>query len=849
MQYQNFDLCIDDKSGESYQIKAQSETMGETEGSLTLKSDWLNVAADLKDVQNGTDGHALMTLGASFHRGLFGESVGDLLQRSLGGVLLDDDKGIRIRLAFSLPEVAALPWEVLYDERTKCYLSTSGKTPLTRYIKLFEPIKSLKIEPPVKVLVLIPEGSGLDVEKEKGILTEALKKLETVEIRILEGKVTRSDISSALAEEQYHVLHFIGHGTFKNEQGYLLLNSEAGGYDHISADAFADFFRDYPSMKLIVLNSCQGAEVSSTRPLAGMAPQLVSRSIPAVIAMQYPISDTAALVFAKEFYLKLCKGWSRGQVDTAISHARNRIHMDVGEPLAFATPVLFMRSDTGIIFDLPSAHSGSTGFLRRLAGNFLSLFSAAPAKNINRLTQVKETYEKNIEALREKEKEAPPEMAIEVAQAIAQEKEELHEVENRIAKWRRTFVASLLATLIIFLLGYVGLFNFPFHLDDWLESRFIPYMDEYVSKKFNPNIRLIMADEGDNGGLGQPGPDWRQYNAEMIDALTQAKAKVIVLDLYFGGPTPYDSQLAEAITRASEQGTQVLAGIYLDEEGNISEDAPEELSQVLQNHFGNVNVGGKRGGFVRIYQLAQPDRHSAAADNQSREVPVIPSLSLQAVAAYSSKDSPLRAFFNKDEEQIQLRSDSAPVKAIPVNVNELSLYDFFYDLADRSRLKKATRPYQEVYARRKEPAYLREYQDKIVLIGYEAREVAFDVLQGEERFGTEIHANVISNILGGVYIRQLPDAFDFLIVAVMAGIGALVQARFRHTFSTQISLGKKKLDVPGLLFVADVVYLLIAFLIYKNGLIFIVKSYHLAAPFITYWLTGKMRKQSSLKAS
>src|SRR5207244_3272865 len=159
----------------------------------------------------------------------------------------------------SAPEIAALPWEVLYDQDGRFFVSTSEKTTLTRYIELPEPIKDLKITPPVRVLALIPGSSGLDVEREEKIITDALEKLGTVQIDIIKEKVTRSAISRALVEEQYHILHFIGHGTFKSGQGYLLINSEENGDDLISADTFADFFRSYPSLKLVVLNSCQGA--------------------------------------------------------------------------------------------------------------------------------------------------------------------------------------------------------------------------------------------------------------------------------------------------------------------------------------------------------------------------------------------------------------------------------------------------------------------------------------------------------------------------------------------------------------------------------------------------------------
>jgi CHASE2 domain-containing sensor protein len=854
MQYKNLDLCIENKLGESYQVKANFEAM-EADGAFTLSPDCLKVAAELKNIEELEEGSDLpMSLGASLYQCLFRERVGEMLFMSLGNVLgggdkekdEDKEKGLRIRLMLSPPEVAALPWEVLYDQRRKCFLSTSGKTPLSRYIKLFEPIRALKITPPVKVLILIPGGSGLDVDKEEGIITEALGDLETVQMRVIKDKVTRSEISRALVEEEYHILHFIGHGKFESDQGYLAINGQTKQHDLVTADAFADFFRDYPSMKLVVLNACQGAEVAATKELAGVAPQLVARGIPAVVAMQYPISDEAALTFAREFYLKLCHGSNRGQVDLAISHARNQIHMNIKEPLAFATPVLFLRSDAGVIFDFEQN--------ARLWRRLLMLFTSAPVKNVGRLNEVKKTYEKNIAAWQEKAKDGSPEALREAAQAVAQERAELVAIDDRIIRWQRTFFASLLATVLIFLLGYVGLFNFPFHLDDWLETKSIPYMDEYVQKKFSPDVRLILADEGDNGGLGEPGPAWRKYHAQLIDALTAVKAKVIVFDLEVSQPTDDDADLAAAIKRAEAQGTHVVLGQALDEDGRPKNRIAEKLKNSVCDSWGNIDVGGARGGLVRVYQLAQPDRNSAPA-GQATEAAVIPSLGLRAISRFlDEKDAVTKAVFNPDAEQVQiLGPDGNAIKSIPVYKNKLSLYDFPYDLAERARLNDATESYQKVYeyVRRGELAYLRGYEGKLVVASFKQHDDSFNVLQGEPRYGAEIHANVISNILSNVYVRLLPPAYDFLIVALMAGFGALVRARFRHVFSAGVVLPlpgqKKRVDVPGLLFVADVVYLLVAFLLYKNELLFILKSYHLAAPFIAYWLTGKMRSSATLK--
>jgi CHASE2 domain-containing sensor protein len=845
--YKNFNLRIEPKLNDSYPVVVESD-QGEATGKFVLSAECLELAEQLKQIEDlDAASPAPMNLGASLYRCLFENDIGRMLDKSLGAVT-DKEQGLRIRLRLTPAEIAALPWEVLYDQQAKCFLATSDKTPLTRYIELSQPIKALTTEPPVKVLTLIPGGSGLDVETEERIISQALGNLDSVEMRVLKDKVTRSEISRALVDDEYHILHFIGHGVFENEDGYLLINSEDGGEDRISAATFADFFRNYPCLKLVVLNACQGAEVAATRELAGVAPQLVARGVPAVVAMQYPISDHAALVFAKEFYLKLCSGWSRGQVEMAVSHARNRIRMDVEkEPVAFATPVLFMRSDTGIIFDLENSEQQQP-FWRRL----LTLFGSAPVKNVSRLKQVKRTHEKNIEVLDESTRDADDETRGQALEEIEREREAIAAVDQRIVHWNRAFLASVLAALVMFFVGYTGLFD-VFHADDWLATRFIPYMDEYVAKPFSPAVRLILADEGANGNLGVPDASWRGYHVSLLDKLSEAGAKVIVFDLQLNKSNPErDKEFAEAISRSKARGTRVILGRGLDELGNIKPDADltPELASVAGDDWGNYDVGGSQhGGIVRLYQLAQPDRKSGQTNTP--EKPTIPSLGLQAVSAFLSDGPAVKAFFDEDREQMQLRLDGRLVKTIPVYENSYSDYDFPFSVADRADLSTATNSYIDVFNQQDKEYLRRQYQNSIVLIGFKKSEDLFNVFKAEKRYGSEIHANVISNILVDSYVGLLSTPYELLIVAVMVGIGVLVKARFSRVFATRIVIPftdpKKTFEVPGLLIVADIVYLLIAFLLYKNQLIFILKTYHLIAPFVAYWLTGKLRRRASLR--
>ncbi len=234
------------------------------------------------------------------------------------------------------------------------YTKALSNFDIQRFIgEVAQPIRALRTALPLRALVAIPRGSGLEAGREMATLTEAASKLKgTVQLRFLTGNITRSAISDALLEERYHVFHFIGHGAFENDRGYLVFNGEGGRDDLISDEVFARFFLDEPSMKLVILNACEGARVSSSQPMVGMAPKLVERGIPAVIAHQYPLADEASLRFTREFYRSLCVGGEAGHVDTAIAHARNQLSVHFPADPALGAPVLFMRSPKGLIFDV-----------------------------------------------------------------------------------------------------------------------------------------------------------------------------------------------------------------------------------------------------------------------------------------------------------------------------------------------------------------------------------------------------------------------------------------------------------------------------------------------------------------
>jgi hypothetical protein len=54
------------------------------------------------------------------------------------------------------------------------------------------------------------------------------------------------------------------------------------------------------TLRLVVLNACEGGRASVEDPFAG-SPAPGAAGLPAVVAMQFPITDAAAVTFASEF--------------------------------------------------------------------------------------------------------------------------------------------------------------------------------------------------------------------------------------------------------------------------------------------------------------------------------------------------------------------------------------------------------------------------------------------------------------------------------------------------------------------------------------------------------------------
>ena len=265
---------------------------------------------------------------------------------------------LQVRLRVGPSELAALPWEFLYDPSEDNYLCLS--TPLVRYVDVLRPRQPLTVTPPLRILAMIARPAdmdSLDVDHERRRLTEALAALQAggrVQLTWVEGQ-TWWDLQDALDRGDWHVFHFIGHGALDtvSGEGVLAFAAEDGGVHRVGASDLALLLAEHRSLRLVVLNSCETARAIATDRFSSTASALMRRGIPAVVAMQYEITDPAAISFARGFYSALA---TQHPVDQAVTRARRAIKFARRNTLEWATPVLYLRSPTGSLFDLTDVH-------------------------------------------------------------------------------------------------------------------------------------------------------------------------------------------------------------------------------------------------------------------------------------------------------------------------------------------------------------------------------------------------------------------------------------------------------------------------------------------------------------
>ncbi|GHC57222.1 CHAT domain-containing WD40 repeat protein [Streptomyces cinnamoneus] len=296
-------------------------------------------------------------VGQQLFRALFTGPVYGTYRASLG-VAQERQERLRIVLRLDAPELALLPWEMLFDPEAGAYLCRHE--PLVRHVPALYTPEPPRVSPPLRVLVIIASPRGLpplDTDAEREQLQKALAG------QVAAGRVELTwlpdagwdSVQAALLEGEWHVLHFIGHGDYDagTDEGLIALVDDSGGPAMIDVNQLVDLLGEAePTPRLVVLNSCASAQGGTHDVFSSTGAALVRSGISAVAAMQFTVSDRAAVRFAQGFYTSLASGH---RIDEAARSGRIAMLGCGRTALEWITPVLYVRGETTRLFTFTSA--------------------------------------------------------------------------------------------------------------------------------------------------------------------------------------------------------------------------------------------------------------------------------------------------------------------------------------------------------------------------------------------------------------------------------------------------------------------------------------------------------------
>lgn len=299
-------------------------------------------------------------------RGAFQATL-DQAQRQGGAVAL------QLRFDKDAVDLAALPWELLAFEGQ--HVVADGRAQLTRYITFGQATTPYPISDRLDVLSIVArptDALSLDASAERDAIAAALGDLQerrTVRIHHLTPP-TYDALAAALNARPYHIVHFDGHGLLAKRcpfcqqyqsaerafcatpgcgarlddaalQGCLLFerNAEDRRGHLVSAQELGAALAGR-QVRLLVATACQSATVDGSDVFASVGPRLVLAGVPAVVAMQFSLTQAAAVAFSGEFYAALARGQP---VATAASAGRRALL----SRNAWYIPALYLRSRDG----------------------------------------------------------------------------------------------------------------------------------------------------------------------------------------------------------------------------------------------------------------------------------------------------------------------------------------------------------------------------------------------------------------------------------------------------------------------------------------------------------------------
>jgi CHASE2 domain-containing sensor protein len=216
---------------------------------------------------------------------------------------INPSESLRVLISTENVYLRQLPWhlwdfiEDYYPEAEIALCTSEYQSPSS---------KQLSQQKPIKILAILGNSEGIDVEKDKKIL----ENLPNAQVTFL-VEPQRQILNDRLWEKSWDILFFAGHSKSQDKSGHIAINPN----DNLTLQELSEALKKTVKngLQLAIFNSCDGL---------GLAYQLERLQIPQIVVMAEPVPDLVAQEFLKYFLNGFASGKSLYQ---AIREARKRL--------------------------------------------------------------------------------------------------------------------------------------------------------------------------------------------------------------------------------------------------------------------------------------------------------------------------------------------------------------------------------------------------------------------------------------------------------------------------------------------------------------------------------------------
>jgi RNA-directed DNA polymerase len=284
-------------------------------------------------------------LGVTLFDSLFPGNIGVLIKSTIW-YLAKPKKSIEIVLSLDSKEIdlSRYPWELIKFDETQQSLVINGAIDLVRYIKLFQLASDISTKQQISILYIESRPSGSEIDElPKGLEYDAVRmafnQLKSEGVVSFENLMppTFASLTNRIQKNHDTIFHFDGHGIMSRRCplcktmnyphhtncqgegcGYSLDTVPARGYlafEKSSVDHSVDWVdsKDIGNLLsnahfgLAIVSACRSGETRGNSIFNSIGPSLIEAGVPAVVAMQMPITVNSAVEFMKGFYEALAE--------------------------------------------------------------------------------------------------------------------------------------------------------------------------------------------------------------------------------------------------------------------------------------------------------------------------------------------------------------------------------------------------------------------------------------------------------------------------------------------------------------------------------------------------------------